>query len=306
MGRRIALLFAALALTLPLVPADAQECRDDAEIRKLRAELETARARVRELKAEIQRQEKLPSPDLRPDRLRELLEWLRRGDLKKRAAAIREITAAPNLGEIARDPAVTAVAEVHVLLRDDFSERSRRWTEKHGGGGLMALEWADGQVRWERTGGDGRGGAVSIVRALTDEVSRSTHLLLGARLKVGSHSLGNSGWHSQSHGGPGEYPAHVQVDWLDDTEKRGRWSHGFLTRHDGGTRFRNYTLVPRGEWCFLAFDLLDPATRESRDPERPGLAVKRPMLLRSLTLMGNGWDFSGAVDEIQLVSIRFP
>ena len=49
-----------------------------------------------------------------------------------------------------------------------------------------------------------------------------------------------------------------------------------------------------------------PADRFRELMERPGLAVPAPMLLTTLRLMGNGWDFAGEVDEVQLVSIQFP
>jgi len=308
MNRPATLCVLLIVFLLPPATAPAQDDHPS-----LRAELEATRERLRVLREKILRLEeeiarlgRLSAASVPADRFRELLEWLRAGDARQREAAIRQIAAAPNLREVVNDPAVRAVAEVRVLLRDDFEGGRGKWSEKLGGVGKKSVRFESGRVRFHRTGGSGSGGEASISRTLKDEVHDCSHLILGGRIRVKSHSLPNSGWHSQAHGGPGEYPVHVQIEWLDEEESRRRWSHGFLSRHDGSTRLVNFTKVAPSEWTSFAFDLLAAETRASRDPERPGLAVPAPMLLTTLRLMGNGWDFAGEVDEVQLVSVRFP
>ncbi|MCU0722850.1 MAG: hypothetical protein MUC63_04435 [Planctomycetes bacterium] len=274
--------------------------------RALEERLKQAEARLRDLLAGPP----LPVPPvpylrvLGVEGLRKALEGLASGDAGKAEAGALDLASASDLEALASDPAVARFAEVRVLLRDDFSAGPGAWKEHKGGRGTKELRWAPGgAVRWERRDSGADGGSVGVSRPLAADVAAADYLVVGGRILVESHSLGNSGWASDAKGGHGEYPAHVQVAFLDEAEKERVWSHGFLASHDGSTQLVNFTRVPAGEWTTFGFDLMEPSARAPRDPSRSDFELPRPAILKSVLLQGNGWDFAGAAGGVVLVAV---
>ena len=164
----------------------------------------------------------------------------------------------------------------------------------------MEVETGDAARRhvlaWRRTQSGADGGALWAKQALHRSLDDCDRLLLALDVQVEQQSLSNSGWWSEERGGSGEYPAKVTIAFLDEQEERFDWSHGFLYKHDGQTSLTNYTQVPQGSWYSFRVDLLAP---EGWVDGR-GQPLPQPVAIQEITVGGNGWDFAGAIANVQL------
>lgn len=188
------------------------------------------------------------------------------------------------------------------LIRNgDFQQGLSNWTiEQPCTNCWMEVTGDDASGRkilmWERTGSNGSGSAISARQVLDADVSGYDHLQLNLFVRVGGHSLPNSGWWSDQHGGSGEYPVLVRLLFADAAGQPFEWSLGFLITHDGSTQLRNYTIVPAGQWVQYETDVFAPA--QWLDPR--GAPLPAPARLTGLVVGGSGWDFSGAAAFITL------
>lgn len=151
-------------------------------------------------------------------------------------------------------------------------------------------------LAWERTGSGADGAALWARQRPTCDVRRCGKLVLSFDVRVDHHSLPNSGWWSDGRGGSGEYPAKVVIAFTDNKGERFEWAHGFLYRHDGSTRLVNYTRVPKGQWVHFETDLF--AAENWVDGW--GMSLPSPVTLTDIFVGGNGWDFAGALTNLQL------
>ena len=154
-------------------------------------------------------------------------------------------------------------------------------------------------LAWKRTQGGAAGGAIWARQTLNRDLGDCNRLVLSFDVRVDAHSLPNSGWWSEQRGGSGEYPVKVNLAFLSEREERFGWSHGYLYEHDGSTSLSNYTQAPRGRWITVQTDLLAPA--QWLDPQ--GRPLPRPMTLQEILIGGNGWDFAGAITNLQLTCL---
>jgi len=151
-------------------------------------------------------------------------------------------------------------------------------------------------LAWERTNSGNNGSAIGAHQALDMDASRYDRLVLTLEVQVDYHTLPNSGWWSDQHGGSGEYPAKITLAFTDAAGQAFEWSHGFLNTHDGSTALQNYTLVPPGQWTPFEADLLAP----SQWVDARGNPLPRPARLTGISVGGNGWDFRAAVRHLSL------
>jgi hypothetical protein len=151
-------------------------------------------------------------------------------------------------------------------------------------------------LAWERSDSNREGAAIWARQSLSLDVSGMDHLVLNMEVRLGSHTLPNSGWWSDQHGGSGEYPLKVSLMFTDAQGNPFEWSYGFLINHDGTTSLSNYTLLPAGDWTPLETDIFSPFQwRDAR-----GEILPAPVMLTDFRIGGNGWDFAAAVDSLQL------
>ncbi|GEM_PF-3548103 len=294
---------------------DLEACKDELEVlleqqRLLKGRMEVLQARLARIQSRLETLafEEKDDPKARvlaPDAFLEALHDLAGDDEERRKQASETIANASNLEALASDPEIGAAARIEVLLSASFEKGPEGWETFKSGRGHHAVEsLPEGGVQWERTHSRADGGSAGIQKDLGIDVSRFDYLLVGGLMKVENHSLKNSGWSSDRKGGWGEYPASVRIECLDEAEKKFRWAHGFIAAHDGSTRLVNYTRVPRNRWVRFGFDLKSPEALRPRDPARPEGALPPPAILESVRLLGNGWDFAGAVRECVLVGVE--
>lgn len=151
-------------------------------------------------------------------------------------------------------------------------------------------------LMWERTGSNGSGSAISARQSLDADVSGVAHLQLNLFVRVGGHSLTNSGWWSDHNNGIGEYPVLVRLTFTDAAGQPFEWSLGFLSTHDGTTQLQNYTIVPAGQWVQYETDVFAPDMW--LNPR--GVPLSAPARITGMIIGGSGWDFSGAAAFITL------
>jgi hypothetical protein len=193
-------------------------------------------------------------------------------------------------------PAVGAQAGGDELVKNgDFAQGLEFWTVDQPCSSCW-LDVQGGFLAWERTNSGGDGSAISAHQALDVDTSGYQRLLLTLEVRVESHSLSNSGWWSDQHGGSGEYPAKISLSFADAAGQSFEWSRGFLITHDGSTALQNYTLVPTGQWTPFEADLLSPP----QWVDARGNPLPRPARLTGFTVGGSGWDFRAAVRHLSL------
>jgi len=180
----------------------------------------------------------------------------------------------------------TAAVVLAALALLDTGGRSRnligaKWDKFHASNIPDAWDVAIGDgITWRREAG-ADGGSAGVIQALRKDVNGK--LLLEMEVRVDAHSLGGSGWWSDTHGLTGEYPAKVELLYLDAKEKQRVWAHGFLTA-DNPQKLRNYTKVPAGEWTKVRLEI-----------DLGGAAT-----LKRVRFYGEGWSFQGGVRKVRL------
>lgn len=185
------------------------------------------------------------------------------------------------------------------LLANGGFEGLSPWNEFHQSNvqDLHDVTVTGGAVAWQRARSGADGGSVGVFQDVDLAVASLRGLVLCLDVRVELQSLGNTGWWTETHGGTGEMPARVALEFDDASGRRHEWAHGFLLRNEPPTRLRNFDLVAPGEWRRFCFDLLDDAVRrDARGLE----ALPRPVRLRRVVVGGNGWDFRGAAANVVL------
>jgi len=158
----------------------------------------------------------------------------------------------------------------------------------------------NGFVLFERSESMNKGGTLGLSQDLQIDVSKAPAVRLEFDVWIGSHSLNSTGWWSSKHGGFGEMPMIVSLDYLDAKKRQHRWNCGFITiGSDTKGRDANYHVltIPRNSWYHAAFDLKDKKHLKvpSDSTTMPPLAT-----VTKLTVSGKGWDFCSAVGNLVL------
>ena len=145
-----------------------------------------------------------------------------------------------------------------------------------------------------------KGGTLGLSQNLQIDVSKAPAVQLEFDVWIGSHSLNSIGWWSSQHGGFGEMPIIVSVDYLDAQKRQHRWNCGFITTgsdtkgHDANHRVQT---VPRGSWHHAAFDLRN---KKNLQVPNDGTTMLPLATITKLTVSGKGWDFRSAVGNLVL------
>jgi len=143
-------------------------------------------------------------------------------------------------------------------------------------------------LNFERSHSSNDGGVVTVLQRLNFDVSGYEQLYLKADVKVVSNTLQGSGWWSDVYNQAGEYPVHLFVYYNDSNNQQHLWSWGFLTEQNVNKK-TNYNVVKAGEWySFTSQNLME------LDP--------KPKIVTIVRVGGNGWDFHGKVDNVQLIA----
>ncbi len=159
-------------------------------------------------------------------------------------------------------------------------------------------------LAWQRDTGGGRSGAAIWARQpLNIDMRECTDLHIGFDVRVDNHSLTNSGWYSDEHGGNGEYPVLVRLAFMPAFQgSQFDWARGFLTTHDGTTTLRNYTIVTAGQWTHFEADVQSA----EQWVDGFGMVLTNPGVLTDIYVGGSGWDFTGAIDNLVLTGTNCP
>jgi WD40 repeat protein len=160
-------------------------------------------------------------------------------------------------------------------------------------------------LAWEKPQNGEVGASIWAIQTLNLDVTYCTDLTLYLDLRVDRHPQSTPSWWSElwanTEEGMPEYPVKLRMTFTNKEGESIEWSHGFLY-NDEGTRFKNYTLVPRGEWTSLQLDIFGS---QWRDEEGKGMVrVPAPVTLNAIYVGGDGLNFAGAVANLRLVGCQ--
>lgn len=184
--------------------------------------------------------------------------------------------------------------------RNAFSGRgSHSATVVPNGTRLDVLEYH----RWN-SGADG--GTCAVVQDLDILVSDYTELYVECDAKVISNSLHDSGWWSYERGGYGEWPAKVTIIYEDATGTVWNWIHAFFPS-DNNERWgrTEFEYVTRNTWVHYKSPNLINVNTTLTLPYNEPVASPPPHRIIGIAVGGNGWDFKGRIDNVNLWGIQF-
>ncbi|NIS80741.1 MAG: hypothetical protein GTO14_11155 [Anaerolineales bacterium] len=156
------------------------------------------------------------------------------------------------------------------------------------------------QLTWQRTQSQGMPAAVRAYQRLDLNLAGCPKLLLSFDVRLDSYDYPNSG--ETVHGSHGEYPAKLTLKFSDPEGAPIIWSLGFLNQvEDSG--LANYSLIPQGQWTYFhEMDILSPELWV----DEYGNPLPSPSVLHEFNISGSGWDFSGAMTDIELKGCHNP
>ena len=189
-------------------------------------------------------------------------------------------------------PAVEVQTPSGLIVNGDFSYNLLGWTiwERGPWGGPMVGEVSASVVNDDetfsdvleikRTGSDNSGAANGVYQDLNLDISKFSSLSLKFDVKVVNQSLSGSGVEST------EYPVHIAIYYIDAIENMHGWHHGFY--YNGISQDPDHsTRVSQGTWYSYT------------SPNLMTLNPK-PRIIKRIKVFGNGWDYAGRIDNIQL------
>lgn len=210
----------------------------------------------------------------------------------------------------------------NLVSNGDFSEGFEAWSKFHSSNvndqWNLSIDGPDNQLNWTRRRSRNDGGSVGVVQTMDIDATGFEKLTLSLDVKVKEHTLLNAGWWSETRGGSGEYPVKVILFYKDSRGQQHMWTHGFISTlkkqpvvytdpktgqeefHDEETTLSNLTIVPRNEWYHYEVDLMDKGQLIDMDLARRGQRMPQLHKLTMIRVVGQGWDFAAAVDNISL------
>jgi hypothetical protein len=194
----------------------------------------------------------------------------------------------------------------HNLIRNgDFSDGLSQWEKTHSSKvedmWEVAVKGEEKYLAWSRERSGNDGGTVGAIQQMEADVGRFEKLIISADVRVSNHTLSGPGWWAEQRGGSGEYPAKILVYYKDAKGKPHVWTHGFLPELRGRTSLANFSNVPWDTWYHYEADLMNVAELVDMDFKRRGQRLPLPAQITAIKLLGQGWDFAAAVDNIELL-----
>jgi len=195
----------------------------------------------------------------------------------------------------------TGGAGANLIVNGDFSAGMSGWTVEQGCqscGMQTNIDPAFGDyLAWARDNSGASGASIWARQPLGIDMATCRDLHIAFDVRVDGHTLPNSGWWTDEHGGNGEYPAMVRLAFMPAFQgSQFDWARGFLIVHDGATSASNWIPVPANTWWHYEADVL--SAPEWVDAF--GNVQTNPGVLTDIYVGGSGWDFTGAIDNIVL------
>jgi len=203
-------------------------------------------------------------------------------------------------------PPKTSVLTGHNLIRNgDFSDGLSEWEKTHSSKVEdmwdVTVQGEEKYLAWSRERSRNDGGTAGAIQQMEADVSRFKKLILSVDVRVSSHTLSGPGWWAEQRGGSGEYPAKILIYYKNAEGTPHVWTHGFLPDFKGRTSLTNFSHVPRDTWYHYEADLKDAAELVDMDFKQRGQRLPLPAKITAIKLLGQGWDFAAAVDNIKLL-----
>lgn len=155
-------------------------------------------------------------------------------------------------------------------------------------------------VEWSRTNSQPKGDGTGIIQQFDppiDVTQLTEPLLLNLDVKAISHNLCGGGWYFSRP----EFPVRLDIFFWDQSDALKYWSYGwyiwtepscpappwgFIVPDGNGIVFSEQ--IPAGVWWSATFDVLAQLR-----------TLAEPKSIYSVQLVGAGWDFDGAADNIR-------
>ena len=201
---------------------------------------------------------------------------------------LKRISSTNVSGSVEIEKTIPELSSQNLIKNGDFSDRLSYWSIKHSSNvddtwNITVINDGDRSnvLKFERKNSREDGGSVYAVQKINKDVSNYSDLKLEMSLKVISHDLeGGGGW-----SGSGEFPVHVFIYYLDNQNQTHFWSWGFTTEE---ANYNDYSIVQYDKWYhFTSGNLMNLSPK--------------PVKITEIKVGGNGWDFNGEVDDIELV-----
>jgi len=198
-------------------------------------------------------------------------------------------------------PTATAAAAGNLIYNGDFAQGIAGWSIEQACESCGMQTNVDPNrgdyLAWARDNSGNDGGAIWARQSLDIDVSTCQQLRLAFDIRVDRHTLPNSGWWTDEHGGIGEYPVTVRLAFMPAFQGSPfEWAKGFLIVHDGATRASNWLPVPGNTWWHYEADVFSRAEWV----DAFGNVQTNPGILTAVYVGGSGWDFIGAIDNLVL------
>lgn len=192
------------------------------------------------------------------------------------------------------------------LIRNgDFSDSLSQWEKTHSSKvedkWEVAVKDKEKYLSWSREQSGSDGGTVGVVQQMEANVREFRKLILSIDVRVSSHTLSGPGWWAEQRGGSGEYPVKILIYYKDVKDRPHVWTHGFLSDFKGRTNLKNFSNSPRDTWYHYEADLMDVAELVDMDFQQRGQRLPLPAKITAIKLLGQGWDFVAAVDNVKLL-----
>ncbi|MFA5145933.1 MAG: PEP-CTERM sorting domain-containing protein [Candidatus Omnitrophota bacterium] len=171
---------------------------------------------------------------------------------------------------------------IDLVTNGDFSLGISNWTTFHytGGAGIWgnpSVSASGGVLYWMMSASGSDGNATGAYQMLNAAVSGYSSLLLQTRISPIYQNLSSPS--------ASEYPANIQVDYVDLGNVARSYRHAFYYSGSAGSIG---TYVQSGTWYDYQLDLFSvPGGMKS---------------LSDVQVFGNGWDYQGKVDYVKVLA----
>ena len=183
---------------------------------------------------------------------------------------------------------VANASVVDLVTNGDFASGIASWTPFSSDGG--GSSWVSGGVlSWSHVTGTSDGNAAGVYQVLNQSVSSYTSLAFSLDVMPSYQTLAAPGWA----GGGTEYPVHFQVNYTDTGDVVRNYEYGFYYSGNGGGVVPG-AYVPQNTWFSATYG--EPFSMNLF------LLPSTPKTINSITIYGNGWDYSGSADNVRLLA----
>lgn len=193
------------------------------------------------------------------------------------------------------------VSDWNLVYNGDFSQESLQWGTQIEGTCDLCRIWVEEQdtersdyLTWERDPMEDDVIGIWASQSITLDLPECIDLNLSFNVRVNRDDVVRP--QNTDLGIPQRYPAQVKIRFLDYQFEGFEWIQGFVLQGQQIAPSSRVVALPQGEWVTYSADILTPELWVDEN----GQSLPPPAYIDDITVGGSGWDFSAAIDDIQL------